>query len=74
MSQSEKMFFHNRIDKKLITVNQLAEYLGVSPKTIYGWHYRGLITAERVGPRLIRFDREKVAEWVSNQGEHDGNL
>lgn len=65
--QEAKFFDNFRGGKKLITVNELAQFLGVSPKTIYGWHYRGLINAERVGPRLIRFDLEKVMQWISNK-------
>jgi excisionase family DNA binding protein len=53
--------------KQLLDVKQLAERLRVSPKTIYGWVYRGIIEPERVGPRLIRFDFEKIEKWTSNK-------
>jgi excisionase family DNA binding protein len=65
----------NRIvkSKQLLNINQLAAYLGVSVKTIYGWIYRGIIEPERVGPRLIRFDVEKVERWISSKvGNQNG--
>lgn len=66
---NEKIFDNFRGGRKLLTVNELASFLSVSPKTIYGWHYRGLIPAEKVGPWLIRFDAEKVMRWISNRKE-----
>lgn len=64
-------FFENSGTKKKLTVNQLAHYLGISPKTIYGYTYRGIIPFEKVGPRLIRFDLEKIDQWIlQNQKEN----
>lgn len=38
------------------TIQETAEYLGVSPQTVRRYITQGLIRAERVGPRLIRVD------------------
>jgi excisionase family DNA binding protein len=56
--------------KKRLSVKELADYLGVAPKTIYGWVYKGLIQPERVGPRLIRFDLEKIEQWILQSKEN----
>lgn len=51
----------------LLTVQELATYLGVPVATIYGWRYR------RQGPpgfrigRHLRFRRSDVEEWVDRQ-------
>jgi excisionase family DNA binding protein len=42
------------------TIKQAAEYHQVDIKTIRRWIQRGWITAHRVGPRLIRLDRDEV--------------
>ncbi len=65
-------FSENRIaekTKKRLSVKELADYLGVAPKTIYGWIYKGLIEPERIGPRLIRFDLEKIEQWILHSKE-----
>jgi excisionase family DNA binding protein len=42
------------------TIKQAAEFHGVDPKTIRRWIAQGLLTAHRVGPRLLRLDRGEV--------------
>jgi excisionase family DNA binding protein len=65
----QNALFLNRIapKKQRLSVKELADYLGVSQKTIYGWTYRGIIPFEKIGPRLIRFDVEKIEKWISEQ-------
>jgi excisionase family DNA binding protein len=56
----------DRIDQ-LLTVQVLAEYLGVPVATIYAWRYR------RQGPpgfrvgRHLRFRLSAVEEWIDEQ-------
>jgi excisionase family DNA binding protein len=38
-------------------VKESAEYLGVNESTIRRWIKKGLLPAERVGPRLLRIKR-----------------
>lgn len=51
---------------RLLTVDELAAYLGVPKKTVYGcwraWGLRGF----RVG-RYLRFRERHVEEWLRNQ-------
>lgn len=42
------------------TVQEAADYWGVSPKTIRRWIAGSLIHAERVGPKLIRVDLDSL--------------
>jgi excisionase family DNA binding protein len=57
---------------RLLTVHDLAVYLGVPPTTLYQWRYR------REGPRgfrvgrHIRYQWTDVAEWIENQKKADG--
>lgn len=42
------------------TITQTAEFFGVDDKTIRRWIAQGRLKAYRVGPRLIRIDRESI--------------
>jgi excisionase family DNA binding protein len=56
---------------RLLTVQDLATYLGVPTTTLYQWRYR------REGPRgfrvgrHIRYQWTDVAEWIENQKKAD---
>jgi excisionase family DNA binding protein len=43
--------------RRLATVDEVAEYLGVPPATLYQWRYRG------VGPRASRVGRHLRYRW-----------
>jgi excisionase family DNA binding protein len=42
------------------SIKQAAEYIGVDEKTIRRYIAQGRLIAYRIGPRLIRLDRESV--------------
>jgi excisionase family DNA binding protein len=42
------------------TIKQAAEYHQVDVKTIRRWIQEGRLSAHRVGPRLLRLDRDSV--------------
>jgi excisionase family DNA binding protein len=50
------------------TQKQAAEFIGVDVKTIRRWISQGRLTAYRVGPRLIRVDRESILKLASPIG------
>jgi excisionase family DNA binding protein len=56
-----------RLDRRLLTVQDLASYLGVPVATIYAWRYR------RQGPpgfrvgRYLRFRRGDVEQWIADR-------
>ncbi len=50
----------NKAIRRLESIENAAEYLGVSTKTIRRYIAAGLITGYRAGPRLIRVDRAEL--------------
>jgi len=52
----------------LLTVSEVAAFLGIHGKTVYAWVARGVFPCVRVGTR-IRFDRRDVLRWVSARKE-----
>lgn len=53
---------------KLMTVDELAEYLRTTPGTVYAWKSMGIIPPEcvkKIGRKLL-FITEKIDEWVYN--------
>ncbi|TAM63551.1 helix-turn-helix domain-containing protein [Mycobacterium sp.] len=50
------------------TISQAAEFFGVDEKTIRRWIAQGRLTAYRVGPRLIRIDRESIIKMCKPIG------
>lgn len=52
--------------RDLMTVEEVAEYLRVSPKTVYDWAQKGQIPAGKIG-NTWRFRRKDVEEWVARR-------
>ncbi len=50
------------------TISQTAEYFGGDVKTVRRWISQGRPTAYRVGPRLIRVDRQSILKLASPIG------
>lgn len=50
----------------LLTVDQVAEWLQVKPRTIYQWVHEGYIPVIKLGS-LVRFDQESVGAWVKKR-------
>lgn len=50
------------IDHRL-TIDEAAEYVGVSPSTIRRAIARGEIPARRIGPRLVRLRMSDLDRW-----------
>lgn len=53
-----------------LSVEEIAEYLGLSKDTIYTRVTAGTIPAHKVG-RFWKFKKEKVDEWVKSGGAAD---
>ncbi|MGO9350929.1 MAG: excisionase family DNA-binding protein [Mycobacterium sp.] len=47
---------------------QAAEFFGVDVRTVRRWISDGRLTAHRVGPRLIRIDRESILRLANPIG------
>ena len=55
------------MDDRWMTVKDVAEYLQLSNDQIYRLAQQGKIPVSKVGARW-RFKREKIDEWMENQG------
>ncbi|MFE1663427.1 helix-turn-helix domain-containing protein [Microbacterium sp. P02] len=55
-----------------VTVQQAAEEWQVDPKTVRRWIAAGIVSAERVGPRLIRVDlnslKSRPLQYIGGDG------
>ncbi len=52
-------------EDRWMSVDEIAQYLGVSKETIYRWLDRGTIPAHRIG-KLWKFKSSDVDEWVKS--------
>lgn len=50
-------------EDRWMSVDEIAQYLGVSKETIYRWLDRGSIPAHRIG-KLWKFKSSEVDDWV----------
>lgn len=46
--------------RRLVSINDAADYIAVHPKTIRRWIATGRLTGYRAGPRLIRVDLNEL--------------
>lgn len=53
---------------QFLTVEEVAELLRVSPRSVYDWVYRGLIPFHKAGRRTI-FLLDEVLEWTEKKNE-----
>jgi excisionase family DNA binding protein len=53
-----------------LSVEEIAEYLGVSKDTVYAWISKRNMPSHRIG-RLWKFKSEEVDEWVRSGGAAD---
>jgi len=51
------------MDKRLININELSEYIGLSTSTIYSWVSQRRIPFVKCG-RLTKFDLQRIDKWI----------
>ena len=51
------------MNKRLININELSEYIGVSNSAIYTWVSQRRIPFVKCG-RLTKFDLLKINDWI----------
>jgi excisionase family DNA binding protein len=55
-----------RITRRLLTIDETAEYLGLAPTTLYKMVSQRRLPFVKVG-RLLRFDSRLIDEWLQAQ-------
>jgi excisionase family DNA binding protein len=55
------------MDDRWLSVDEIAEYLGVSKDSIYAWVTAKKMPGHKVG-RFWKFKRDEVDEWVRSGG------
>ena len=56
--------------EKWLSVEEIAEHLGISKETVYRWLERKKIPAHRVG-KLWKFQASEVDDWVRAGGAQE---
>lgn len=51
---------------RLLTVDEVAAWLQVKPRTIYQWVHEGYIPVIKLGS-LVRFDQASILAWVKKR-------
>jgi len=51
------------MNKRLININELSEYIGLSISTIYSWVSQRRIPFVKCG-RLTKFDLQRINDWI----------
>lgn len=52
--------------KKLISIDELANNLGIAKETIYQWTSMKVIPFYKIG-RLVRFDESEIDRWLAER-------
>jgi excisionase family DNA binding protein len=59
--------------RELLSLQELAEYLGVPSGTIYQWRYRGVGPAGIKVGRHVRFRMSDVQRWLDEMAAVDAS-
>jgi excisionase family DNA binding protein len=59
------------MDDRWLSVDEIAEYLGIAKDTVYTWINGRGMPAHRVG-RLWKFKKDEVDVWVKSGAASDG--
>lgn len=52
-----------------ISINEVAEEFGISPRTVRRYIANGRLTAYKVGPRLVRLDPDQVRKQLLGESK-----
>ncbi len=63
----------NKHNEKLLTIEDVAEFLQVKPSVVKYWIYNRDIPFIKLG-RYIRFDHNEIKCWIEENKSNNGNL
>ncbi len=52
-----------KVVSSLLSVEELADYLGLKRQTIYNWLSKGKITGIKIG-KVWRFEKKEIDNWL----------
>ena len=52
-------------EDRWLSVDEIAEYLGIQRETVYAWITKKTMPAHKVG-RLWKFRKEEIDDWVKS--------
>jgi len=58
------------VTDRWLSVQEIAQYLGISKETVYRWLDKGKIPAHRVG-KLWKFKISEVDNWIKTGGAEE---
>lgn len=53
------------VEDRYLSLEEIADYLGVKKDTLYRWASKGKVPVHKVG-RLWKFKKDEVDEWVQS--------
>ena len=62
-----------KMEKQLLNIDELCEYIGMKKKTIYDLVYHDKIPRTKIG-RCLRFPKDKIDIWIKNQTHVPQNM
>ena len=54
------------MEERLLTIDDVAEFLQVNPMTIYSWVRDGKIPAFKIG-KVLRFKKSEIDAWLKKK-------
>jgi excisionase family DNA binding protein len=55
---------------RLLTPEDLAEWLGVKVETVHTYVSRDRLPHLKIGPKVLRFERDHVVQWARSRGKN----
>jgi PTS system nitrogen regulatory IIA component len=53
-------------EERLLTIDEVAEFLHINPMTVYAWVKEGKIPAFKIG-KVWRFRKTEIDKWLKKQ-------
>jgi excisionase family DNA binding protein len=55
------------VTERLLTAREVADELGVTPRTVLRWTRAGVLPGYRIGGRALRFRADEVDGWLEQR-------